>query len=115
MSGVDVFERLSDRYDSWYDSAAGRAVFPAEVECLEPLLWPFGWPRLEVGIGIGRVAAALNIDLGVDPATAPLTRARSRGIRVVRALGEHLPFRSESFAVVLLVVTLCFTGGPAAR
>lgn len=111
VSSTDVFERLSGRYDAWYASPAARAVFAAEVACLRPLLRPYGRPRLEVGVATGRFAAALDVDIGVDPA---LTLARARGVRVLRAAGQHLPFRSGVFPAVLLVVTLCFTDDPAA-
>ena len=51
---------------------------------------------------------------GLDPAAAPLALARSRGIRVVRGVGEHLPFRTGVFGAVLIVVTVCFADDPAA-
>jgi len=60
-------DELADRYDAWFDSERGRAVFPAEVECLRRVL-PFdlsGW--VEVGVGAGRFAEALGIPASVAP------------------------------------------------
>jgi SAM-dependent methyltransferase len=71
-------------------------------------------PWAEIGAGSGRFAAELGVDVGLDPAAALLAIARSRGIRVVRGVGERLPFRPGAFGAVLIAVTLCFAGDPAA-
>jgi len=71
-------------------------------------------PWAEIGAGSGRFAAALGVDVGLDPAAAPLALARSRGIRAVRGAGERLPFRPGVFGAVLIVVTVCFADDPAA-
>ena len=70
-------------------------------------------PWLEVGVGSGRFAAALGVEVGVDPAAAPLRLAKARGIQVIQASGEDLPLAAGSFGAVVLVVTLCFTATPA--
>jgi SAM-dependent methyltransferase len=75
---------------------------------------PFAAPSLEVGVGTGRVATALGIDLGVDPAVGALARARLRGVRAVAARGEALPFADGTFGLVVLSATLCFARDPAA-
>jgi len=93
--------------------AAGAAVFPAEVACLRPLLDGLHRPWAEIGVGSGRFAAAPGVDVGLDPASAPLLLARSRGIRVIHGVGERLPFRSGAFGAVLIVVTACFADDPA--
>jgi SAM-dependent methyltransferase len=111
---ADLFERLAAKYDAWYDGPAGAAVFPSEVACLAPLLRGLPRPWAEIGVGSGRFAAALGVDVGLDPAAAPLALARSRGIRVVRGVGEHLPFQAGAFGAVLIVVTACFADDPAA-
>ena len=89
-------------------------MFPAEVACLRPLLAGLPRPWAEVGAGSGRFAAALGVDVGLDPAAAPLLLARSRRIGVVRSAGERLPFRAGVFGAVLIVVTVCFADDPAA-
>jgi SAM-dependent methyltransferase len=113
-SSAAVFERLAARYDEWYEGPVGRVAFPMEVECLAPMLEGTGRPRLEIGVGSGRFAAALDVEFGIDPAHAPLRLARSRGVTVVRGLGEALPFGDGSFGAVLIVVTLCFADDPLA-
>lgn len=103
-----AFEDQAGRYDAWYDSPSGRLLFELEVSCLRELLAGSGSPRLEVGIGSGRFASALNVEFGVDPAASALSLARDRGIHVVRAVGERLPFKDGVFEAVVIVVSLCF-------
>ncbi len=109
---VSAFETLADRYDAWYDTEVGARLFDLEVAAIRPLLDGTEGPRLEVGIGTGRFASALGVDAGVDPAMAPLVYAESRGPRVVKGIGEHLPFVDNAFGAVALVATLCFVERP---
>ena len=109
---VSVFEELAERYDAWYEEAVGRVAFPMEVECLRPLLSGLPKPHLEVGVGTGRFAETLDVEVGLDPARSMLRLARQRGLSVVQSVGERLPFPDETFGAVLLVVTLCFVDDP---
>jgi len=111
--GWAPFERLADRYDAWFDSDKGRPVFRVEAECIRDLLeeMPRSW--LEVGVGTGRFAAALDMDEGVDPSPAVLRCASQRGIRTRIGRAEKLPYKSNRFGVTLLVVTICFLEDPA--
>jgi hypothetical protein len=58
-----------------YEGRAGAAVFPSERACLEPLLAGLPRPWAEIGTGSGRFAAALGVDVGLDPAAALLAEA----------------------------------------
>ncbi|MFP4027900.1 MAG: class I SAM-dependent methyltransferase [Candidatus Brocadiia bacterium] len=108
----EVFNHQSDRYDAWFESEKGRAVFPAEVECLKRVLPSdlSGWT--EIGVGTGRFADALGIPEGVDPSGPMLEKAHERGIRTHESVAEELPYLPDSFDGVLLVVTLCFLDDP---
>ncbi|MEW6232857.1 MAG: class I SAM-dependent methyltransferase [Chloroflexota bacterium] len=67
---------------------------------------------LEVGVGSGRFAQALGIEIGIDPSAKLLEMAKSRGITVFRARGEEQVFHKETFGAVFLIVTLCFVDSP---
>lgn len=108
------FEALSGRYDAWYDSPAGRVLVANELAALGPLLEGTGHPRLEIGVGTGRFATALGLDVGVDVAFTPLAYAHRRGVYVAQGVGESLPFADDSFRAVVLVATLCFVQDPTA-
>ena len=107
-----VFDSRASEYDAWYDTEAGKAIFTMEVECLKPLLQRYSRPYLEVGVGSGRFAQALEIEYGVEPAPALAKMAKARGIKVTEATGEELPFPSEMFGGLLMAFTLCFLGNP---
>jgi ubiquinone/menaquinone biosynthesis C-methylase UbiE len=107
------FERLADRYDAWFDSEKGRRIFRAEAECIRDLLVEMPRPWLEVGVGTGRFAVALDIDEGVDPSPAVLRYASQRGVQTRLGRAEELPYEGNRFGVTLLVVTTCFLDDPA--
>ncbi len=111
-TGAQVFDRLADRYDAWFDSPEGSAMFTAEVACLRKLLPPDlgGW--VEVGVGTGRFAFALGIAEGLDPSVPMLQKAARLGITTRKATAENLPYPTASLAGILLVVTLCFLEEP---
>lgn len=79
------------------------------VEAVDP-----GGPGLEVGVGTGIFAQALDAEVGLDPARACLQRTRDRGVAPVQGVGEALPFRDGSFDRVLLLTSLCFLDDVAA-
>ena len=108
----EVFHRLADHYDAWFDSARGTVLFRAEVECLERLMPtdPSGW--VEVGVGSGRFAQALGIAEGLDPSVPMLEKAARLGITTRQGTAENLPYPTASLDGILLVVTLCFLEEP---
>jgi len=99
---------LADRYDRWYDSAKGAAIFHEELACLR-LVCPGCCGRwLEVGVGTGRFASALGIAEGIDPSPNMLQYAVRRGVRTYLGTAENLPFPDGAFDGVLMALTLCF-------
>lgn len=109
----ELFDRLAARYDAWYESVDGKRLFDVEVQCLAALLKNVERPWLEVGVGTGRFAEALQVDEGVDTSGEVLAYAKKRGIKVKQCAGENLSFGDEIFGVVLLVVTVCFVKNPS--
>ncbi|KAF0191129.1 MAG: type 11 methyltransferase [Gammaproteobacteria bacterium] len=105
MYNVAVFEDHAEDYDRWFDDNA--PVYQAELDALRCFL-PLAGRGLDVGTGTGRFAAPLGVDVGVDPALAMLRVAKQRGLSVVQAFGEHLPFRNGRFDYVLMVTVVCF-------
>ena len=108
---ADVFEQYAGDYDRWFEEhpAEYRSEL-ARVRVLFPPAAPFS---LDVGAGSGRFAAPLGIELGVEPSVALCRMARRRGIEVVRAIGEAIPFRDASIPSVLMVTVICFFEDPS--
>ncbi|MCK9517351.1 MAG: class I SAM-dependent methyltransferase [Ottowia sp.] len=106
-----AFEAHHASYDAWF--IKHEAAYIAELLALRPFV-PWQGHGLEIGVGSGRFAAPLGVQVGLDPAPAMLARAAARGIRAVQGVGEHLPFADGRFDHALLVTTLCFLDSPQA-
>jgi SAM-dependent methyltransferase len=99
------FDEHAAEYDSWFKENA--LVYRSELEAVRALL-PEHHNSLEVGVGTGRFARPLGIATGVEPSRAMADLARSRGVNVVEAAAEELPFGHAVFDLVLMVTTVCF-------
>ena len=105
-----VFHDRAAEYDSWFEDSL---VFDIEVAAIQALEIPELRPALEIGVGPGRFASTFSSDFGIDPANAPLHLAAARNIKVCQAVGEALPFATESFKRISIFFTLCFVQDPS--
>lgn len=105
------FNEYAREYDNWYDTSP---LFNIELEAIRAFKIRTLRPGLEVGVGPGRFAKALDIEFGLDPALSPLQLARDRSIISINGIGEQLPVRTQSIGTVFLFFTLCFLTDPAA-
>jgi ubiquinone/menaquinone biosynthesis C-methylase UbiE len=105
---ADIFDTAAEQYDAWFDTPDGWQLFQNELAAIRSLWRESYQPALEVGVGTGRFAAALGVACGVDPAVGALRLARARGVEVMSARGEHLPFPDSHFGAVVMIATLCF-------
>lgn len=104
MSNPEFDSNAAD-YDNWFDNHP--ALFQNEQEALS-LALPGEGTGIEIGVGTGRFAKALKIPLGVEPSPAMAQMAIARGITVIKAKGEELPFHSRSFDYAVMITTVCF-------
>lgn len=106
-----AFDNLASAYDDWFEKE-GKLIFNIEVQAFQEVLALLPKPWLEIGVGSGRFAQALGIDIGVDPSIKLLEMAGKRGITVFLGRGERQIFSAASFGTVFLIVTLCFLDSP---
>lgn len=106
---IQLFEESAQKYDAWFDR--NPFAYESEVLALKKFLAP-QVRGLEIGVGTGRFAVPLGIQMGVEPAAAMADMAQRRGIQVYRAVAEALPFRPDSFDLVAMVTVLCFLRDP---
>jgi len=83
------FETYHRRYDAWFMHHA--AAYQSELLAVRALL-PWHGLGLSIGVGIGRFASPLGVQVGIDPARVVMDYAASRGISPVQAVAEALPF-----------------------
>lgn len=103
-----IFEGKAEKYDEWYDK--NKETFEKEVKCIENLIE--GRDIAEIGVGTGRFAEKLGVEVGVDASLDMLKAARRRKIEVVRGDAHNLPFKNSTFDCLLFIVTLCFLDDP---
>ncbi len=100
------FETLSVEYDSWYDEYP--YVFESETEAIRAALPEGNLRGIEVGLGTGRFSSALGIKEGVEPILAMRKMAFTRGIDVIDAVAERLPYKDLQFDFVLMVSCITY-------
>jgi len=105
---MSIFDKLHERYDRWYEKH--KKIFLKEVETVKKI--NFSGRGIEIGVGTGRFASLLNVKYGIDPSLKMLLKAKERGIKVIKAKGEFLPFKSGIFDFALIIVTICFVKEP---
>jgi ubiquinone/menaquinone biosynthesis C-methylase UbiE len=105
---TQTFDSIAEEYDCWYDSPEGRAIFDAELKCLQLICPQYQGRWLEVGVGTGRFASALGIAEGIDPSPRMLEIAARRSVGTYEGRAEKLAFPEASFDGVLMALTLCF-------
>ncbi len=106
-----VFDRLASEYDAWFDESE-KTIFATEIQAFRSISSPLPRPWLEVGVGSGRFAQNLGVEIGLDPSIKLLELARRRGIEVLLSKGEQVPFQDNVFGAVFLIATLCFIDSP---
>ena len=105
---ADEFEQHSEEYDSWYSHH--REVYESEVLAIKAL--DLRGVGLDIGVGTGALSYQTGVTVGIDPSLSMLRIAKRRGIQVVRAAGEYLPFRDRFLDYIIMTVTFCFLDNP---
>ena len=105
MPKTAPFDNYSDEYEDWF--VINKYIFQSELNAIKKAL-PDNGDVIEVGIGSGIFAAPLGIKEGIDPSEAMLKKAKKKGVRVMDAVAENLPYANQSKDVVLMVTTICF-------
>jgi len=102
-----VFDENWHHYDAWFDT--NQLIYLSELATIDKLVT--GGVALEIGVGTGQFASPLKVKFGIDPSIS-IRLAKQRGVKVVAGVGEQLPFKDDSFEIILLIVTLCFVANP---
>jgi len=105
MAKTGAFDNFTDRYDRWFDD--NRWAYQSELRAVKKCI-PQTGEGFEIGVGSGRFAVPLGITCGVEPSGKMRVLAQRRGVEVVDAQAEKLPFDDLSFSFALMVTTICF-------
>ena len=105
MARIEPFEQYSEKYEDWFEK--NKFVYGSEIQAIKEL-FPKLKKSIEIGVGSGKFAVPLGIKTGVDPSPRMRNIAQQRGIEVIDAIAEELPFKDSQFELVLMVTTICF-------
>lgn len=105
MPRIEPFEKYSEKYEDWFER--NEFVYKSEIQAIKELL-PKTKKGIEIGVGSGRFAVPLGIKTGVDPSPRMREIAQQKGIKVIDATAEELPFKNSQFELALMVTTICF-------
>lgn len=108
MPKTKGYESHASDYDQWFDE--NLEIYQAEIAAIKTLL-PAG-KGIEIGAGSGRFTAPLNIDTGIEPATAMRLIAQQRGLNVISGVAESLPIEDQSFDFAIFITSTCFLDNP---
>jgi SAM-dependent methyltransferase len=105
MPRIYPFQKYTARYEKWFED--NHWVYHAELEAVKSLM-PQKGCGVEIGVGTGRFAEPLGVNIGVEPSSHMREVAQQRGIKVLNGAAEKLPFKNSIFSFVLMVTTICF-------
>ncbi len=105
MPKIEPFEEHSDEYEAWFEE--NEIAYKSELKAVRHFI-PEGKKGMEIGIGSGRFARPLGIEIGVEPSEEMRKMAEEKDLEVYDAAGESLPFEDNEFDFVLMVTTICF-------
>ena len=105
MAITEPFDEYLDEYEQWFE--INRFAYESELRAVKALL-PRSRNGMEIGVGSGRFALPLGIRSGIEPSARMREAARNRGVEVIDAVAEDLPFDDAQFDFALMVTTICF-------
>jgi len=105
MPRIEPFEKYSEKYENWFER--NKFAYKSEIQAIKELL-PKTKKGIEIGVGSGRFAVPLGIKTGVDPSPRMREIAQQKGVKVIDAVAEDLPFKNSQFEFALMVTTICF-------
>ena len=67
MAKIKVFDKNAEAYDAWFEEH--EAYYQLELEAIRQLMPKIG-KGVEIGVGTGRFAKPLGIEMGIEPSSA---------------------------------------------
>lgn len=105
MAIIKPFEDHFVEYENWFEE--NKFAYLSELKAVKNSL-PNKGRGIEIGVGSGRFAAPLGIELGLEPSPKMRELAITRDIIAIDGTAENIPIGSSTFDYVLMVTTVCF-------
>jgi len=104
MAKTSAFDTQVDRYEGWFEK--NNLAYESQIKAVRSVLPP--GRGVEIGVGTGRFAGPLGVEMGVEPSDFMKEAALEKGIEVIRGVAESLPLPDRSFDFALMVTVICF-------
>jgi ubiquinone/menaquinone biosynthesis C-methylase UbiE len=104
-SNISIFDKNTLEYDNWFEKHSN--IYQSEILALKEAI-PLNKKGVEIGSGTGRFSFPFKINIGVDPSFNMSKLAEKKGMTVINAVAENLPFHEHSFNFALMATTVCF-------
>ncbi|TFG29110.1 MAG: class I SAM-dependent methyltransferase [Promethearchaeota archaeon] len=105
MEKIEPFDKFYSRYENWFE--VNKNAYKSELLAIKKVI-PHDQKTIEIGVGSARFASPLGVRIGIDPSKTMQKIAQKRGILIIDAVAENLPFRESTFNFALMVTTICF-------
>jgi len=105
MPKTRPFEEYTQEYEDWFTK--NNNLYQSELNAIKEFIPP-DKDGIEIGIGTGKFALPLGIKTGIDPSPKMAEISRNKGLEVIEAAAEDLPFENKEFDFVLIVTSVCF-------
>lgn len=109
MAKTESFDLHSDAYEEWFEK--NPLIYADEVQTLKRLVGK-STNGLDIGMGSGRFALPLGIEIGVEPSKVMRKIAISKGLHPIEGSAEKLPFNDETFDFAIMITVICFVDDP---
>ena len=100
-----AFDKNTLEYDNWFEKHS--TIYQSEILALKKAV-PINKKGVEIGSGTGRFSLPFQINIGVEPSFNMSKLAEQKGMTIINAVAENLPFHNHSFDFALMVTTVCF-------
>ncbi len=103
---TSVFDKYAEDYDNWFEK--NKFAYLTELQAIK---YFFGNSKnsIEIGAGTGKFAKPLNVGYALEPSSSMLIELKKNSnLKIVKAVAENIPYKSNSFETALIVTTICF-------
>jgi ubiquinone/menaquinone biosynthesis C-methylase UbiE len=105
MAKIESFEKYCLEYEEWFEKNSD--LYEEELKTLKSLVKD-AKNGVEIGIGTGRFAIPVGIEIGVEPSSEMAKISVSKGLKVISGIAENLPFEDAKFDFATMITTVCF-------
>lgn len=102
---TEAFDKHYKKYEKWFKR--NEYTYKSELKAIKNFI-PENKYGIEIGVGSGKFAAPLGVEVGIEPSKKMRQLAKKRGIEVYDGRGENLIFEDKAFDYALMVTTICF-------